>query len=69
MKKTSTLILLWLSILMLLYYSNSPEAHGITPPVGSTFDNVVVVAMENQNYADVMGSTGAGNANAPFIQQ
>src|SRR5436853_3044448 len=69
MKKTSTLILLWLSILMLLYYSNSPEAHGMTPPVGSTFDNVVVVAMENQNYADVMGSTGAGNANAPFIQQ
>ena len=33
---------------------------------GSNFDNVVVIAMENQNYVDVMG-TGTGSSNAPFI--
>lgn len=35
-------------------------------PTGTFFDNLVIVAMENQNYADVMGS-GLGSANAPFI--
>src|SRR2546427_876128 len=40
-----------------------PRAHAIT---GTYFDNVVIVAMENQKYADVMG-TGTGSSNAPFI--
>jgi hypothetical protein len=40
-----------------------PRAHATS---GTYFDSVVVVAMENQNYVDVMG-TGTGNANAPFI--
>jgi hypothetical protein len=40
-----------------------PQAHAVT---GTNFDNVVVVAMENQNYADVMGN-GTGSINAPFI--
>ncbi len=40
-----------------------PKAHALT---GTSFDNVVVVAMENQNYADVMG-TGTGSSNAPFL--
>src|SRR3989441_1500859 len=40
-----------------------PRAHATT---GTYFDNIVVVAMENQNYADVMG-TGTGSSNAPFI--
>jgi hypothetical protein len=40
-----------------------PRAHAAS---GTYFDNIVVVAMENQNYADVMG-TGTGSANAPFI--
>jgi len=40
-----------------------PRAHATT---GTYFDNVVIVAMENQNYADVMG-TGTGSSNAPFI--
>lgn len=40
-----------------------PRAHAAS---GTYFDSVVVVAMENQNYADVMG-TGAGSSNAPFI--
>jgi len=33
---------------------------------GTNFDNVVIVAMENQNYASVMG-TGTGSSSAPFI--
>src|SRR5256885_1807934 len=40
-----------------------PRAHAAS---GTYFDNIVVVAMENQNYADVMG-TGTGSSNAPFI--
>jgi hypothetical protein len=40
-----------------------PRAHAAS---GTNFDNIVVVAMENQNYADVMG-TGTGSSNAPFI--
>src|SRR3989454_10136662 len=33
---------------------------------GTNFSNVVIVAMENQNYASVMG-TGTGSSSAPFI--
>src|SRR5438874_8046493 len=33
---------------------------------GASFDNVVIVAMENQDYASVMG-TGTGVSSAPFI--
>src|SRR3989441_7309578 len=33
---------------------------------GTNFNNVVIVAMENQNYASVMG-TGTGSSGAPFI--
>src|SRR5207244_9027306 len=33
---------------------------------GSGFDNIIIVAMENQNYPDVMGN-GTGSTNAPFI--
>ncbi|TMI43526.1 PKD domain-containing protein [Candidatus Bathyarchaeota archaeon] len=40
-----------------------PQAHAAT---GTNFDNLVIVAMENQNYANVMGS-GTGSTNAPFI--
>src|SRR3989441_3882643 len=40
-----------------------PQVHAAS---GTYFDSIVVVAMENQNYADVMG-TGTGSANAPFI--
>ncbi len=40
-----------------------PQAHTVT---GTNFDKVVVIAMENQNYADVMGN-GRGSTSAPFI--
>jgi PKD repeat protein len=39
-----------------------PQVHAAT---GANFDNVVIIAMENQNYVDVMG-TGTGSPNAPF---
>ena len=40
-----------------------PRAHAAS---GTYFDSIVVVAMENQHYADVMG-TGTGSSDAPFI--
>jgi len=40
-----------------------PNAHAAA---GTNFDNVVIIAMENQNYASVMG-TGTGVSAAPFI--
>ncbi len=40
-----------------------PAVHATT---GTNFDNIVIIAMENQNYADVMG-TGTGSPNASFI--
>ena len=40
-----------------------PPGHAAS---GSYFDNVVIVAMENQYYTDVMGN-GTGSSNAPFI--
>jgi len=40
-----------------------PSAHATA---GTNFDNIVIVAMENQDYASVMG-TGTGSSSAPFI--
>jgi len=40
-----------------------PNAHAAA---GTSFDNIVIVAMENQNYASVM-ATGTGSTSAPFI--
>src|SRR5213592_4197487 len=55
----------FLSVCLMLLGTILPSFVRATP-TGSYFDTVVIVAMENQNYADVMG-TGTGNANAPFI--
>src|SRR5712692_6035780 len=58
---------LLVSILIIGIISSSvlalPQAHAAS---GTNFDNVVIVAMENQNYASVMG-TGTGSSSAPFI--
>ncbi|TMI25597.1 PKD domain-containing protein, partial [Candidatus Bathyarchaeota archaeon] len=56
-------LLVVLLILGIIAVPILPRAHAAT---GTYFDNVVVVAMENQNYVDVMGS-GTGSSNAPFI--
>ncbi len=42
----------------------TPDANAAVS--GRYFDNIVFVAMENQNYADVMGD-GTGSSNAPYI--
>ncbi|TMI14750.1 PKD domain-containing protein [Candidatus Bathyarchaeota archaeon] len=56
-------LLVVLLILGIIAVPILPRAHAVT---GTNFDNIVVVAMENQNYASVMGS-GTGSSNAPFI--
>ncbi len=58
-------LLLTTSVLTTAYFLNpSGPAAGAT--TGRYFDNIVIVAMENQNYADVMGD-GHGNSAAPYI--
>jgi len=54
-----------LAILALLTAFPMLPVHAI--PTGTFFDHIVIVAMENQNYADVFGATGTGSSNAPFI--
>src|SRR5438132_3856107 len=43
-----------------------PAVPNVHAAAGTSFDNIVIVAMENQNYASVMG-TGTGSSSAPFI--
>jgi len=60
MRNPPTLFILSIAILMLIYISPTiPKAHAIP---GSSFDHIVIIAMENQNYGSVIG-----NPNAPFI--
>ncbi len=64
-KKTSTLrahLLAAILIIGIIAMPALPIAHAS----GSGFDNIIIVAVENQNYADVMGN-GTGSTNAPFI--
>lgn len=61
--KLRTQLLVALLILGMIAVPSLPSAHAAS---GTYFDNIVVVAMENQHYADVMG-TGTGSSNAPFI--
>src|SRR6267143_2821479 len=56
-------LLVALLIIGMIMVPALPRAHAAS---GTYFDNIVVVAMENQNYADVLG-TGTGSSNAPFI--
>lgn len=52
-----------------------PDAINLAnPPSGASFDNIVMIAMENKNYGDVLGSCTPSNAGtcsasapAPFI--
>ena len=64
-RKTSTLrahLLAAILIIGIIAMPALPIAHAS----GSGFDNIIIVAMENQNYPDVMGN-GTGSTNAPFI--
>ena len=62
--KLRTHLLVALLVIGMIAVPGLPRAHAAS---GTYFDNIVVVAMENQNYADVMGGTGTGSSNAPFI--
>ncbi len=67
MRKTTVLTLTAIIIgSAILVAPATNNTHATTAVIGSSFDNVVVIAMENQNYADVMG-TGTGSSNAPFL--
>jgi hypothetical protein len=68
MKQASTFLLLSIIFLMLVYFAPFHTASAITPPVGTDFDHIVIIAMENQPYAYVLGS-GTGNSSAPFLAQ
>ena len=64
-RNTSTLrahLLVAILIIGIIAMHVLPIAHAS----GSGFDNIIIVAMENQNYPDVMGN-GIGSTNAPFI--
>jgi hypothetical protein len=61
--KAHLLVLVLLIGVVTLAIPTLPQAHAAS---GTYFDNIVIVAMENQHYADVMG-TGNGSSNAPFI--
>ncbi len=61
--KLRTHLLVALLIIGMIAVPALPQTHAAS---GTYFDNIVVVAMENQDYASVMG-TGTGSSNAPFI--
>src|SRR2546426_5560015 len=51
---------LWpLALLTLLMVMPTLPVYATNPPTGLTFDHVIIIAMENQNFADVIGSTSA----------
>ena len=57
MRKLSILLLLFLTLLMLAYFAPvTPVVHATNPPTGTTFDNIVIIAMENTPYSAVFGS-------------
>src|SRR2546422_7391561 len=62
----SLVLLLSIASLVLLVLPTRVSA----APTGSSFDHVVIIAMENQNYANVLGdgsSAGCPSGTAPFL--
>ena len=73
--KVIVLIILLASALFIIvkYYPDVLSVIGLkfggnntNTQTGGKFDHIVVIAMENQNYADLFG-TGTGSSNAPFL--
>ncbi|OLE92098.1 MAG: hypothetical protein AUF79_00445 [Crenarchaeota archaeon 13_1_20CM_2_51_8] len=57
-----------LSIASLILLSSSGRT--FAAPTGANFDHIVIIAMENQNYADVLGDgtpSGCPSSAAPFL--
>src|SRR3989442_11243809 len=61
MKKTLSPFIVCLALLMLLPVA---PTRAVTPPAGQNFDNIVIIAMENQNVCDILTSCGGS---ATFI--
>src|SRR5437867_2306242 len=59
MKKIASAIMVFLTFSMILELPRSTHA----TPAGKYFDNIVIIAMENRAYTNIVGNT----ANAPFI--
>ena len=66
-RKNMALLLAALSIGIVFLSSSTMAA---AAPTGSSFDHIVIIAMENQNYADVLGDgtpAGCPTGTAPFL--
>jgi len=61
-------VLVALSLASLIFLSSAARASAA--PAGANFDHIVIIAMENQNYANVLGdgsSAGCPSGTAPFL--
>ena len=61
-------VLVALSIASLILLSSTGRT--FAAPTGANFDHIVIIAMENQNYADVLGDgtpSGCPSSTAPFL--
>src|SRR5437016_6552933 len=62
----SVLVILSIASLILL----SSTGRTFAAPTGANFDHIVIIAMENQNYAEVLGDgtpAGCPSGTAPFL--
>jgi len=67
-RKGLAIVLVALSIAGLIFLSSAARASAAAP--GSYFDHIVIIAMENQNYVNVLGdgtSAGCPSGTAPFL--
>ena len=67
-RKSLPIFLVALSIASLILLSSIGRTYAA--PTGANFDHIVIIAMENQNYADVLGDgtpSGCPSSTAPFL--
>src|SRR5258708_1934827 len=67
-RKSLASVLVALSIAGLIFLSSAARASAA--PAGSSFDHIVIIAMENRGYASVLGDgtpTGCPSGTAPFL--
>src|SRR5437667_2737637 len=67
-RKSLPIFLVDLSIASMIALSSSGKT--FAAPTGVNFDHIVIIAMENQNYADVLGDgtpSGCPSSTAPFL--
>jgi len=67
-RKSLPIFLVALSIASLILLSSAGRT--FAAPTGVNFDHIVIIAMENQNYADVLGDgtpSGCPSSTAPFL--